>query len=83
MFDKLEKIKQLKDMQAALAQEKVEKEEKGIKVIINGKMEIEEIILNQELEQSEQEKVLKRLINEGFKDIQAIATRKMSGMNIF
>jgi len=83
MFDKLSKLKQLKDMQSALAQEKVKKEEKGIEVIINGKMEIEEVVLNQELEQSEQEEILKKLINNAFKEIQAIAAQKMAGMNIF
>jgi len=40
MFDKL---KQLKNLQEALSKERIEVEESGIKVVINGRMEIRPI----------------------------------------
>ena len=41
MFDKLKKLNELKKIQSELGQEKMEVEKNGIKVTINGKMEIE------------------------------------------
>ena len=39
----------------------------GIKVKINGKFEIEEIVLNPDLDLVKQQKILKECINEGLK----------------
>jgi DNA-binding protein YbaB len=83
MFDKLKQLKQLKDLQAALSLEKVENENRGVKVIVNGKMEIEQIQLNPELQKEDQEKVLKDCINEAMRKIQMIAAQKMSQMGGF
>lgn len=80
MFDKLKQIKQLKELRDSLAQEKEEVEKKGIKVIINGKLEIEGIQLNPDLTQEEQEMILKECINEAVKKIQMVLTSKMSQM---
>jgi len=70
MFDKLKKLKEIKELKEKLAKEKIEIEEKGIKVVLNGKMEIEEIVLNQELPKEEQEKILKNCLNKGVREIQ-------------
>lgn len=80
MFEKLGQLKKLKDLQDSLSQEEVEVEKNGIKVVINGKMEIEKIQLNPELSKEEQEKVLCDCINEATKKIQMIAAQKMSQM---
>jgi DNA-binding protein YbaB len=80
MFEKLEQLKKLKDLQDSLSQEKTEIEKKGIKVVVNGKMEVEQIQLNLELSKEEQEKILRDCINEAVKKIQIIAAQKMSQM---
>lgn len=80
MFDKLKQIKQLREMQNIIKKERVEIEKNGIKVIVNGKFEIEEICLNKELNYEEQEKVLKDCLNQAIKEIQLLIARKFSGM---
>ena len=80
MFDKLKQLQQLKELRDSVAQEKEEVERKGIKVIINGKMEIEEIHLNSDLSKEEQEEVLKECVNEAMKKIQMVLAKKMSQM---
>jgi len=80
MFDKLKQLQQLKELRDSVAQEKEEVERKGIKVIINGKMEIEEVHLNSDLSKEEQEEVLKECINEAMKKIQMLLASKMSQM---
>jgi len=83
MFDKLKQIKQLKELRDSLSQEREEVEKEGIKVIINGKMEIEDIQLNSDLSKEEQEKILKECINEAVKKIQTVLASKMSQMQGF
>ena len=78
MFDKLKKLKEIKELKEKLAREKIEIEEKGIKVVLNGKMEIEEIVLNQELPKEEQEKILKNCLNKGVKEIQLKIAQSIS-----
>ena len=80
MFDKLKQLQQLKELRDSVAREKEEVERKGIRVIINGKMEIEEIHLNSDLSKEEQEQVLKECINEAMKKIQMLLASKMSQM---
>jgi len=80
MFDKLKQLKELKELRDSLSQEKEEVERKGVKVVINGEMKIEEIQLNPDLEKEEQEKILKECINEVIKKIQMVVARKMSQM---
>ena len=80
MFDKLKQLQQLKELRDSVSQEKAEVEKKGIRVIINGKMEIEEIQLNPDLSKEEQELVLKECLNESMKKIQMLLASKMSQM---
>lgn len=83
MFEKLKQIKKIKDLQDSLGKERAEGEKKGIKVVINGKMEIEEIQLNPELDKAEQERALKDCLNETMKKVQYLAAQKMSQMGGF
>ena len=83
MFDKLKQIKKLKELRDSFSQEKEEVEKKGTKVIINGKLEIENIQLNPDLNKEEQEMVLKECINEAVKKIQMVLASKMSQMQDF
>lgn len=80
MFDKFKDIKKLRDLQSSLAEQKEEVEKEGVRVVMNGKMEIEQIMLNPELDKERQEQVLKDCINDATKKIQMIAAQQMAGM---
>lgn len=80
MFDKLKQLKDLKKIQGELEHEEAEFEKNGVKVVINGKMQIKEINLNEELNKEEQEKTVKDCINEAMKKMQTIAAQKMFKM---
>lgn len=80
MLDKLKQLKELKKMQDEFAKEMVEVEKQGTKVVINGKMEIEEIILNPELQKEEQEKILKDCINDAMHQMKIKMAQKMQQM---
>jgi len=74
MFDKL---KQLKELQDSLKDELVETENNGVRVVINGKMEVQKIILNESLSTDEQALAVKKAINDGFMKIQLLVAKKM------
>ena len=80
MFDKIKKMKQIKDLQNSLKKEKVEKESNGIKVVINGQLQIQNIRLNSDLEPKKQEEELKNLINSAMQEMQMKAAKKMQGL---
>jgi DNA-binding protein YbaB len=77
MFDKLKQLKKLKDLQKSLGREKTDVEKDGIKVTINGNIEIESITLNPELDFSRQERVLRDCINDAVRKIQFTVAKKM------
>jgi len=77
MFDKLKQIKQLKELQDSLKEEIIEIEKNGVKIVINGKMEVINITLNDKISIQEQERAVKDGVNEAFKKIQVIAAQKM------
>ncbi|MAG44741.1 hypothetical protein CL633_02525 [bacterium] len=83
MFDKLKKLKQLKQIRDSVGGEKVEVLDQGVKVIINGQMQIQEIKLNSELSTEDQERILKDLINRAMSQIQMKIASKVSGMTGF
>lgn len=83
MFEKFKNLRELKDLQDSLQKEKTEVENQGIKVTVNGKMEIEEIQLNPGLAREEQESILKATINEAMKKVQMVAAQRMSQMKGF
>ncbi len=80
MFDKLKQAKKIKELQDNLAKERVEIEESGVKVVANGKMEIEEIKLNGDLEREENERAVKEGVNKAMREVQKIAAKSFSQM---
>ncbi|MBN1384522.1 MAG: YbaB/EbfC family nucleoid-associated protein [Elusimicrobia bacterium] len=80
MFDKLKQIKQLKELQGIIGKEKVETERDGVKIIINGRLQVEDVKLNPSLDQKAQEKILKDCFNEAVKKINIQIAQKMSKM---
>lgn len=82
MFDKLKQMNKLRELQRQLKEEKAEVEKDGVKVIVNGKMEVEEIFLNPELDNKRQEKAVRNAINDAFRKVQISAAKKMKDMDM-
>ena len=57
-----------------------ESEKNGVKIVVNGKMQVEEVKLNSALSQEQQEQIIKECINDAMKKLQTIMASKMSGM---
>jgi DNA-binding protein YbaB len=80
MFDQLKQLGKLKELKDVLEKTKKEMVKEGVKVVVNGRMEVEEIKLNPQLNLETQEKIVKDCINETMKAIQAEAAQKMMQM---
>ncbi len=80
MLDQMKQAKELYKMQKELQKEKTEAEENGTKIVINGKMEVEEVWLNQEVSKEEQEKAIKNCFNGAMREIQMKLAEKMQSM---
>ena len=87
MFNKLKQLKDLrsqaKQMQNTLSDESVTIEKNGIKVVMNGNMQITELITNPELKKENMESILTDCINDAIKKIQKIMAKKMQEMGGF
>ncbi|NMB57253.1 YbaB/EbfC family nucleoid-associated protein [Candidatus Beckwithbacteria bacterium] len=83
IFDKVKQagemgkmIQQAKAMQKALAAEKIEVEENGIKVVISGDMKIKELFINGEFNNK-----LTEVLNKALKKTQEVSAKKMQEMS--
>ncbi|MBN2884800.1 YbaB/EbfC family nucleoid-associated protein [Patescibacteria group bacterium] len=87
MFNKLKQFKDLrsqaKTMQSALAEESVSEEKNGVKLVLNGNLEIIELKLNSELSIDSQESALKSCFNDAIKKAQRLMAKKMQEMGGF
>lgn len=87
MFSKLKQFKDLrsqaKTMQNALAQETVTEEKNGVKLVLNGNMEVISLTLNENLPKNSQEETLKNCFNDAIKRTQRLMAKKMQDMGGF
>lgn len=83
MFDKFKQLAQLKGLQNEIAKEMFESEINGVKVVVNGAMTIEDVVLNSELNTEKQAEIVKKCANEALKKAQIGAAKKLAGMNLF
>jgi DNA-binding protein YbaB len=83
MFDKLKDLKKLKDLENALGNERIEKENNGIRVVVDGKADIISISLNPELDKEKQEQLLKDCINNANKEAKMIMAKKAASITGF
>ena len=77
MFDKLKQIKQLKELQNKLSKEEIVVEKNGVRIIINGKMEVKEVKLNPNLSFKEQEELIRDCFNDAIKKLQMSIAKEM------
>ncbi len=87
MFNKLKHVKGLRDqaktMQNSLAQENVTIEKSGVKIIMNGNMEVISLEINEEISKESLEGILKENFNEAVKKTQRLMAQKMQEMGGF
>lgn len=76
----MKQAKELYRLQKELQKERIEVEKKGVKIVVNGKMEIESVELNQEITKEEQEQAIKTCFNEALHKIQANLAQKMKSL---
>ncbi len=80
MWDQMKQARELQKLQSELKKEKIEAEENGVKVVINGKMEVEEVRISEEISKADQEKAIKKCFNEAMRKVQMMAAQKMQSM---
>lgn len=84
MFSKLKQFRDLRSqakvMQNALAQETVEEEKNGVKISLNGNMEVLSVSLNSALDKNAQEEALKNCFNDAVKKAQRLMAKKLQDM---
>ncbi len=84
MFNKLKQYKDLrgqaKQMQSALAEESAAVEKNGIKIVMNGNMEVIELTISPQLSYDQIADTLRGCINEVIKKVQRLMAEKMQSM---
>ncbi|MDD2257861.1 YbaB/EbfC family DNA-binding protein [Candidatus Falkowbacteria bacterium] len=84
MFNKLKQFKDLrqqaKTMQSVLEKESVTEERNGIKVVMNGNMEITELTITNEESATEIARLTKGVVNDAIKKVQRLMAKKMQEM---
>ena len=84
MFNKLKQFKDLrqqaKTMQNVLEKESVSEERNGIKVVMNGNMEITELTITSEESPAEIARQTKGVVNDTIKKVQRLMAKKMQEM---
>lgn len=84
MFNKLKQLKDLrsqaKKMQNVLGQELITTEKSGIKIVMNGNLEVISIVINEDLAKDSLEGLLADSLNETIKKAQRIMAQKLQAM---
>lgn len=80
MFDKFKEIAKLKKLQDEVKSQKFTAEKDGVRVVVNGAFNIEEVVLNSELDHDTNASLVKDLINEANRSAQHAMAAKLQGM---
>jgi len=84
MFNKLKQFKDLrsqaKQLQSALAGESVDVEKSGVKITINGNLEVTKVSIEEGLSNDKIESAVRDSMNDGIKKMQRIMAKKMQEM---
>ena len=81
MFNKLKQFKDLRDqakkMQNALSGEVITAEKGGVKIVMNGNMEITSVTINEGLSKESLEGMVQGAVNDAIKQTQRVMAKKM------
>ena len=80
MFDKLKQIKELKSLQDELKKETYDIEKNGVRLVMNGGLELQEIHLTEDIPSSQQEQAILQAHNELIKKVQMAMASRFQGM---
>lgn len=84
MFEKLKQLKDLRDkakhLQNALGAETINADKNGIKITMDGNMNVSTVVLEKEMSKEEIEKKMPDAINEVIKKTQRVMAEKMRAM---
>jgi len=80
MLDKLKQFGNLKALQDEAKKERFEATNNGVKVVINGTLQVEEVTLNSELDSEQLAQAVKQSVNDALKSAQMSMAQKMQGM---
>ena len=80
MFDKFKEIRKLKALKDEVEREVFESEKNGVKVSVNGGLNVQDLSLNPDLDIKSQEKALKECLNDAFRQAQMAMAKKFSGI---
>ena len=80
MFDKLKQIKQLRDLQKEVQAQKFDSERQGVRVVVNGAMQIEEVVLSAEMDAKSQERIVKDCLNDAMHKAQTAVSQRFAGL---
>ncbi len=84
MFEKLKQLKDLraqaKNMQNILSEVMITEEKNGVKITMDGNMNVKLIIIEKEMPKEELEKKIAEAFNEAIKKTQRAMAEKMRGM---
>jgi len=84
MFSKLKHLKDLRSqakvMQNILAQESITIEKGGVKVVMNGNMDVISVVIQEEIPREKLEGIMKENINDAIKKTQRVMAQKMQEM---
>lgn len=87
MFSKLKQFRDLrsqaKTIQDALAQETITEEKNGVKIVLNGNLEVTSLTINENLPKNSQEDALKSCFNDAIKRAQRLMAKKLQDMGGF
>ena len=70
MFDQFKELAKLRELQKQIQNQRVEMEREGVKVVINGSMKIDHLVLNPDLDAEKQAQIIRDLVNEGIEKLQ-------------
>ena len=77
MFEKFKEAKQLQQLQAIIKKQRVDVEKNGVKMGMNGSMEVEYVKLDPEMSHEKLEKAVKECFNAATKEL-----RKLIAQNV-
>lgn len=82
MFDKIKQMAQAKGLSDEIKKEEVVVDKNGVRVVVGGDFTLKDIVLNDNLNSSEQAESIKEAFNEAVKELQMKMAKKMMGMGM-
>jgi DNA-binding protein YbaB len=80
MFDKVKQMRELQKMQGEAKAENFQAESRGVRVTVNGTLQIEAVSVPEELAAQEVQEAVKDATNQALKSAQIAMAQKFSGM---